>query len=468
MAIPNNATPQNITHILDRLSLGISPGDRSQVLRKGLDDYIRDQLNPDSALDSRELADKLRSLPDLSRSPVDLFQRYAAPRGASPQEKRSARLKQVKVLRQHEQARLLRALASPNQLQEVMVDFWFNHFNVFVGKRLTMLWAGDYERSAIRPHVFGKFRDLLGATAKHPAMLFYLDNWRSSDPAQKARRPFQGLNENYARELLELHTLGVEGGYTQADVENLARILTGWSIVFYGQSSRDDSGFVYVSDRHDPTRKTLFNQPVSEQGQAEGEAALDKLARHPATAQHISYKLAQHFVADEPPQRLVQQLSETFLSTDGDIRRVLSDLFESREFWSTNYTQNKFKTPYYYLLSLARAVGITTLPEEKLKRISGGMTQLGMPLYRCSTPDGYAQTQTVWLSPDAMLRRVNLAISAVNLLGRDRPKPILLAENLLKTLGEQQFSAETLDVFKSAQPDLRPAILLGSPEMMYR
>jgi len=469
MTIPSSATAQNITHVLDRLSLGISQGDRSQVQTMGLAAYIRQQLAPNSALEPRALKNRLKSFPDLTRSPVDLFNRYAPPLRATPQARQRSRLQQVQVLRQFEQARLLRALVSPNQLQEVMVDFWFNHFNVFVGKGLTMLWAGDYERSVIRPHALGKFRDLLGATAKHPAMLFYLDNWRSSDPnsRQGARGAFRGLNENYARELLELHTLGLNGGYTQADIESLARILTGWSVVHHTQYAKDNTGFVYVAERHDPARKTLLEQPILERDQAEGEAALNRLATHPATARHISNKLAQHFVADNPPQGLVQQLSETFLSTDGDIRQVLGALFESREFWQSAYTKKKYKTPYAYVLSMARAVDIGILPEEKLKRVSGGMAQLGMPLYRCRTPDGYAQTQAAWLSPDAMLRRVNLAIATINFLGADRPKPVPLTQSILDTLG-QQFSNETMEAVNSSPPYLRPAMLLGSPEMMYR
>lgn len=469
MTIPNNATPQTITHVLDRLSLGMSPGDRAQVENNGLAAYIQKQLNPTSDLEPKTLTDRLQSFPDLKRSPTDLFNRYTAPRGASPEENQSARLRQVQVLGQFEQARLLRALSSPNQLQEVMVDFWFNHFNVFIGKGLTILWAGDYERSAIRPHALGKFRDLLGATAKHPAMLFYLDNWRSSDPASKqAKGAFRGLNENYARELLELHTLGVDGGYTQADVESLTRILTGWSIVHHSQPTEDESGFIFAEGRHDPARKTLFNQPISASGLAEGEEALDRLAAHPSTARHISRKLAQYFIADDPPQRVVQQMSESFLATKGDIRQVLNTLFESREFWEPTFAQKKFRTPYTYMLAMARAVGISAPAEETLKRIGGGMAQLGMQLYRCRTPDGYAQTQSAWLSPDAMLRRVNLAIATVNMLGPDRPEPVPLTNQILDTLGRSQFSTQTLEVVNSSPPHLRPALLLASPETMYR
>ena len=467
MAVPSSATPQAITHVLERLSLGIKPGDRKQIQESGLAAYIDRQLNPRSDLDPENLKSRLQALPDLTRSPVALFDRYAAPRGASPQENRKARLQQVNVLGQFEQARLLRALASPNQLQEVMVDFWFNHFNVFI-EGIAMMWAGDYERSAIRPNALGKFRDLLGATAKHPAMLFYLDNWRNSDPeSNQARGAFRGLNENYARELLELHTLGVGGGYSQEDIENLTRILTGWSIVFHNQPAEDNTGFVFVAGRHDPTRKMLFGRAVSGAGQAEGEAALDMLATHPSTAQHISYKIAQHFIADDPPRRIVQQMSETFLTTDGDIRQVLNTLFNSREFWMPMYAQKKFRTPYSYILSMARALDVGLLSQDNLKRLTGAMAQLGMPLYRCQTPDGYAQVQSAWLSPDAMVRRVNLAIAAINMLGEDRPEHTQIVNQLLTTLGPQ-FSDETLKAINDSPPYIRPAMILGSPEMMYR
>ena len=350
-----------------------------------------------------------------------------------------------------------------------MVDFWFNHFNVSENKGLTKLWTSNYEQVAIRPHVLGKFRDLLMATAKHPAMLVYLDNWRNTDPnSPQAKGGFRGLNENYARELMELHTLGINGGYSQADVESLTRIFTGWSVITQQQPTADASGFVFVRDRHDPSDKVLLGKKITgggpDGGLREGEEALALLAQHPATARHISYKLAQYFVADDPPEGLVSQLADRFIATDGDIKAVLLKLFESDAFWREAYYQRKFKTPYQYLLSIARAVGAVSPTEQDLTRIYGFMNQLGMPLYRCQMPNGYAQVEGPWLNPDAMMRRVSLAIATVNHRPpENKPDPPALQA----TLGNQ-LSAETRAIVNDAPMHLRSALMMGSPDMMYR
>lgn len=459
---------ETITHVLDRLGFGPAPGDRQQLEQEGVESYIQRQLAGGTE-EPAVLADRLKGLSTLALSPVALFDRYAAPPRPTPEQRQNENLRRVQVLEEVERSRLLRALASPHQLQEVMVDFWFNHFNVFVGKRFTMLWVGAYEQEAIRPHALGKFRDLLGATAKHPAMSFYLDNWRNTDPASAAAKgQFKGLNENYARELLELHALGVDGGYTQADVESLTRILTGWSVVSHQQQSADGSGFVFARERHDSQDKVLLGEAIAGGGVEEGEAALDLLAQHPATARHISYKLAQHFVADTPPKALVNQLAERFTSTDGDIAAVLQTLFASDAFWQPSYYQQKFKTPYHYVLSLARARGweqANALPsDQSLKRLKGFLNQLGMPLYRCRTPDGYPQGQTTWLNAEAMLQRVSLAVAIVNIDRDNRPTPDALQE----TLGTQFWPAETWHIIESVPPGQQAALLLGSPEMMYR
>lgn len=483
-------TSQSITHVLNRLSWGARPGDRAKIERSGIDNYIQAQLNPIDISEPIALTNRLEALPTLKLSELQLFEQYAAPKDTSEEARRIVDRGRAQIYQEAVQARLLRAIDSPRHLQEVMVDFWFNHFNVFEGKDLTRIWTGAYERSAIRPHVLGKFQDLLKATAQHPAMLFYLDNWRNTDPSRdRAKGPFKGLNENYARELMELHTLGVNGGYSQADVESLARILTGWSVVRSQEPSRSSngssngsssgspsgssSGFVFSRDRHDASNKTLLGTAIAGGGLEEGEAALDLLAQHPATARHISYKLAQHFVADSPPAALVSRLAETFLTTQGDIAAVLSALFESDEFWQLDYYQRKFKTPLQYLLSLSRASDLTLPSAEHLKRLSGLLTQLGMPLYRCRTPDGYAQVEAVWLNPDAMMRRVSFAIATLNNSGNDSGngngsgKNQLTPESLLQTLG-QPFSPESLAVINSAPVHLRSALILGSPEMMYR
>ena len=455
---------QTITHVIERLSLGARPGDRTQVERMGVSAWVRQQLNPDPSIEPTSLKQRLNQLPSLSLSPAELFEQNAPPKRPSRAERSESKRRRKQVAKETIQARILRAIDSPNQLQEVMVDFWFNHFNVYMPKDMIRMWVGSYERMALRAHAFGKFRDLLGATAKHPAMQLYLDNWLNIAPnsRQGRKRSGQTLNENYARELLELHTLGVDGGYTQADVESLARILTGWDLA-RRLDSPENNGFRFESGRHDPTDKVFLGQRIAGGGVEEGEAALDILARHPSTAHHISYKLAQYFVADLPPEPLVDRLANQFLSSDGDIRSVLTMLFDSDEFWSLDHYQNKFKTPYQYLFSMARATGLTSPPDEVLKRLEGALDQLSMPLYHCRPPDGYAQVESAWLNADAMMRRTSLASAVYKLRKQNRPG----FSELLATLGDQ-FSDQTMAVLDSSPNNLQPTLILGSPEMMYR
>ena len=457
------------THILDRLSFGLSVGDRQWVERDGIDAYIQKQLNPHQLTEPAELKNRLNAFSNSNLSAVELFNRYVPPKGASSDQNKQAREKYVQVLKEAEKSRLLRSLSTPCQLQEVMVDFWFNHFNVFAGKGLVTVWTGAYEKEAIRPHALGKFRSLVGASARHPAMLFYLDNWRNADPSSRRKGGiFKGINENYARELLELHTLGIAGNYTQQDVENLAKALTGWSCIHPSQpDATDSSGFIFAAGRHDASEKVLLGEAIAPGGIEQGEAALDLLSKHPATARHISYKLAQYFVADTPPADLVEQLSRTFLASDGDIKIVLKDLFKSDAFWARSHYQNKFKTPYQYIVSMVRAVGLTSPPDEALQWMSGALGQLGMPLYRCRTPNGYAQVEDAWLNSDAMLRRVHFAIATMHLIDKDQISRPQLIEQTLETLGKD-LSANTQTVIKDAPAYLKPALLLGSPEMMYR
>ena len=464
---------QKVTHVLNRLSLGARPGDRAQVQQSGVENYIQAQLNPADLPEPAALSARIKELSTVGLSPLALFEQYAMPENPSEEKRKAIDDGRNQIYQEAIQARLLRAVESPRQLQEVLVDFWFNHFNVYESQEFTRIWTGEYEHSAIRPHVLGKFGDLLQATARHPAMLSYLDNWENTAPGSRgATGPFQGLNENYARELLELHTLGVGGGYSQSDVESLARILTGWSVVHPQQrdvdkSRYDQSGFLFVGDRHDASDKVLLGQRIAgggpEGGIEEGEAALDLLARHPATAQHISYQLAQHFVADAPPAPLVSRLAERFLSTDGDIKAVLSALFESDEFWDDAYYQRKFRTPYQYPIAMARAAGLTPPSPDNLTRLDGLIAQLGMPMYRCQTPNGYSQTEASWLNPEAMVRRVSFAISTVDIRPNEKPDPKIL----LEAIGDQ-LSPETRTVIDSAPEHDRAALILGSPEMMYR
>jgi uncharacterized protein (DUF1800 family) len=325
-------------HVLNRLGFGPRPGDIERVKKIGVERYIQEQLNPRSIPIPEPLEAKLKSLETMGRSAPQLFLEYGPPSYAAnrgdKQAAQQARQRARIIVDQAIEARLLRAIESPRQLQEVMVNFWFNHFNVFAQKGLDHLWVGSYEEEAIRPYALGRFRDLLGATAKHPAMLFYLDNWQNTAPGSPAARgQFKGLNENYARELMELHTLGVDGGYTQQDVITLAKILTGWGfrrpgqrpqalnagrrLVNLGQNATDENGFFFDANRHDNSTKIFLGRTIRSTGQAEGEEALDILAGHPSTAHFISYKLAQYFVADDPPKALTERLAKRFLETQG-------------------------------------------------------------------------------------------------------------------------------------------------------
>jgi uncharacterized protein (DUF1800 family) len=470
-------------HVLNRLGYGPAPGDLEYVQRVGIDNYIQQQLHPEHIALPETLRAKLDALDTLRLDPLQLFKEYGPPlarRGVKPDPAaiKAARERARVIVQQATQARLLRAIESPRQLEEVMVDFWFNHFNVYAGKGLDHLWVGAYEREAIRPYVFGRFRDLLGATAHHPAMLFYLDNWQNSAPGGRGKR--RGLNENYARELLELHTLGVDGGYTQDDVIAAARVFTGWTLGGPRRGGR--GGFHFDGARHDFGAKTFLGQAIDGDGKAEGEQVLDILARQPATARHISFKLAQYFVADDPPPELVVRLTQRYLGTDGDIRAVLTALFSDPVFRDRRYRANKFKTPYQYLVSAVRATG-TTVNEPRL--FAGWLMQQGMPLYGCLTPNGYKDTETAWLNPDAMTRRINLAtalasgrLSRAPSAGASIPQPVafqtdapapmpLDGKALAHTLGDR-FSPGTRAALDAAPARLRAALILGSPEFMRR
>jgi uncharacterized protein (DUF1800 family) len=379
--MPANERP---LHALNRLGFGPRPGDYEHLRAIGVDSFIEQQLRPESIPIPDSLVERIHDFRTLHMTPVALFLEFQRPimmAGKDDAARKQARQRANLIIRDAVQARLLRAIEGPRQLQEVMTAFWFNHFNVFAGKGLCSLWTGSFEEEAIRPHTMGKFRALLGATARHPAMLFYLDNWQNSAPgAPSAKGRFEGINENYARELMELHTLGVNGGYSQNDVVALAHILTGWGLAKgrgNGGAARkqplrpglfhmrrggnrfeamnpgltDGSGFYFDSKRHDFSSKTLLGHTIEGAGAAEVEHALDLLARHTATAKHLSYQLAQYFVADVPPQTLVDRMARRYLASDGEIRTVLAEMFASAEFWDRRYYRAKYKTPYEYVIS---------------------------------------------------------------------------------------------------------------------
>jgi len=541
------ARNQQAIHVLNRLAFGPRPGDIDEVNRIGADAYIQRQLERDSIPEPPELQERLTALPTLRMTPVALFEEFQEPirqaQKGDPSAKKEARHEAKIVMMEAVQARILRALLGPRQLQEVMTAFWFNHFNIFAGKGLCSIWTGAFEEEAIRPHTMGRFRDLLGATAHHPAMLFYLDNWQNTAPDAPGKHgKFDGINENYAREVMELHTLGVNGGYSQQDVIALAHILTGWSIERGGAAAQtmlkphapheqrprnyaglfpglfgfrrfqpgyggwrrqgqngpqgDQSrmrnvagqdGFMFYGRRHDYDDKMFLGRTIEGTGIGEGEEALDMLARSPATANHLSYKLAQYFVADDPPLALVQQMSARYLETDGNIRDVLEAMLRSDEFWNRGYYGNKFKTPYEYAISAARATGAEVF---NVNPLAGAMAALGMPLYGCQTPDGYKNTRDAWLNPDAMMLRLSFATAlgkghlqlehpvdadpahplapavrsaAFAAEGRPAPEPMQLA----LTVGDL-FSPRTAEVIENAPPALRAPLILGSPEFMMR
>ena len=449
-------------HALNRLAFGPRPGDIEELRRGGVDSYIARQLDPTSIPEPPELSERIGSLRTLRMTPVELFLEFQQPiRQAAKGDldaKKAARHEARQVIMEAVEARVVRAVYGVRHLQEVMTAFWFDHFNVFAGKGLCSIWTGAFEEEAIRPHTMGRFRDLLGATAQHPAMLFYLDNWQNTAPDSPGKHgKFDGINENYAREVMELHTLGVNGGYRQNDVIALAHILTGWGLQKRGGqmgraqmdggemhakqnfSARDfqprprglfglfgfrprrpldqartpsargtanQYGFLFDPARHDFAAQTFLDHAIPSGGIDQGEAALDLLARSPVTANHLCYQLAQYFVADDPPPPLVKRMAQRYVATDGHIREVLALMFASDEFWDRRNYGIKFKTPYEYVISAVRAAGV---PLVNVLPLAGTMAQLGMPLYGCQTPDGYKNTREAWLNPDAMMTRLSFA-----------------------------------------------------------
>ncbi|HUB31005.1 MAG TPA: DUF1800 domain-containing protein [Terracidiphilus sp.] len=316
--------------------------------------------------------------------------------------------------------RLTRDIYSTAQLQEVMTDFWMNHFNVYLRKNETMpYYLVSYERDVIRPLALGKFEDLLEATAHSPAMLLYLDNSESIGPdsfaAERAKmaadrragnqkRAREGLNENYARELMELHTVGVNGGYTQADVTQVARILTGWTV----ERPQRGGGFEFDPNRHEPGTKVALGQKFKDQGEMEGRELLHFLATRPATAQFISRKLAIRFVSDDPPQSLVDRLAKTYLTSGGDISAMLRTLYHSPEFWSASVYRAKVKTPIEFVVSALRA---SDAQVDNLRPVANELRNLGMPLYQCVPPTGYNWQASTWVSTGALVDRMNFSLN---------------------------------------------------------
>jgi uncharacterized protein (DUF1800 family) len=492
-AVPAKPDDKTILHVLNRIGFGARPGDLERVRRQGLASYIDDQLRPET-IDDTAMQGRLAPLATLQLSSRGLAADYFAPalmarRAANAQqppdpamtdappartpEQMAAQRKARQVLIELSEQKILRAAFSDRQLEEVMVDFWFNHFNVFAGKGATANHLTSYERDAIRPLVFGKFRDLLGATAKSPAMLFYLDNWQSagparSDPRADARRPFmtnrppprsRGLNENYGRELMELHTLGVDGGYTQQDVVNVARAFTGWTI----DQPRLGGDFRFDERRHDDGEKVVLGHKIKPGGgQSDGERVLDILASHPSTATFIATKLARRFVSDTPPPALVTRAAARFRETDGNIREVVRTIITSPEFFAPAAYRAKVKTPFEFVVSTIRATGSEVADAEALVQ---AVRQLGMPLYMCQPPTGYADRADAWINTGALLNRMNFALQLVG--GRMRGVRTGSAPASDALAGDVS-AATAATIAKAADPRQTAALTLGSPEFQRR
>jgi uncharacterized protein (DUF1800 family) len=374
-------------------------------------------------------------------------------------------------------SKMLRAVESTRQLGEEMDDFWFNHFNVYYEKGADRFLIPQYEREAIRPHIFGQFRDLLEATAKSPAMLFFLDNFESVRPDidanDKKRKVKRGLNENYGRELMELHTLGVNGGYTQKDVTEVARCFTGWGI----QEPRKGGGFFYNDKLHDKGEKIVLGHVIAAGGGIDdGEQVLDILARHPSTAHFISKQLAQRFVADNPPEALVHRMAQTFLATNGSIREVMKTMLDSKEFWSEGAYRAKVKSPFEMVASSARALDAHVIDAWAL---AGQVGTLGEPLYRKLEPTGYSNLSSEWVNSAALLGRMNFALQLaqdhvesvkvdVSRFGDD---PSAVAKILMfRAMSPQTRAAidKALEDKKQKNPAIVAALVIGSPDFQKR
>jgi len=460
-AAPPQTDDATIAHVLNRLGYGARPGDIEKVRQAGVINYIEQQLHPERIADSA-LEARLEPFTTLQISQSALAREYFMPaQQAKRQQKRAqtqndndndpategakpvqrmqlspALMKARQVMVELNEQKLLRATYSERQLQEVLTDFWFNHFNVYAAKGADRQFLTAYERDVIRPNVLGSFDTLLGAVAHSPAMLFYLDNWMSTDPnglhltgrdemrqrnrtrmlgvrrpdlaeqvqQQQKNRP-TGLNENYGRELMELHTLGVDGGYTQQDVVEVARAFTGWTI----DRPRLGGEFKFDPRMHDPGEKHVLGHTIKAGGgESDGEQVLRILASHPSTAKFIATKLARRFVGDEPPPALVNRAAKRFLDTKGDLREVVRTIVESPEFFAPEAQRAKVKTPLEFVVSALRASSADVRSGIGLIR---ALQQLGMPLYQAQPPTGYAESTDTWMNAGGLVNRMNFAVA---------------------------------------------------------
>ena len=434
-------------HALNRLAYGPRPGEVDSVAKIGVMRWIDQQLDPDH-IDDKAMQQRERQFKILGYDREDLAERYhdvqrerqRLQRESAPPDPLSASRRGGTGVRvrsefrelggELQQLAIVRATLSERQLREVMVDFWTNHFNVFVGKGADRFLLPSYIEQTIRPRALARFEDLLIATAESPAMLFYLDNAQSVAPGSSpprpppnlfARRRFgmnempeerreaqrrrpTGINENYARELLELHTLGVDGGYTQQDIIEVARIFTGWSI----EPPDRGAGFVFRDWAHDHGTKHAFGLTFHDDGKDEGIRLLKFLANQPATLHHVSAKLCMRFVADDPPDGCIHAAVVAWQKTRGDMRAVLRAIFTSPDFWDARAVRSKVKTPFEFVVSAARAI---SADPDSTPRLAQMVARLGEPLYQQPAPTGYAETEAHWVNSGALLARMNAAVA---------------------------------------------------------
>ncbi len=377
-------------YLLSRAGYGPRPGDVDRVLQQGPTRWIEEQLSPGP---DPELETRLSSYSTLGLSTARILALVAA----------DPRVGAV-VVDELVSAKIVRAVHGKNQLEEVLVDFWFNHFNVFVNDAFVRYSITSYERDAIRPHVLGRFRDLLAAAALHPAMLYYLDNYLNTAPRRVGDRVVGGINENQGRELLELHTVGVDAGYTQADVVAASRCLTGHGI----DDTTTGGNYVFRPARHDEDAKQVFGLSVPAGGGAgDVEKLLDHLAGHPATARFLARKLAERFVSDDPPAAVVDRLAAVFQRTGGDLREVTRALFGSAEFWAEAFATRKPRTAFEFAVASLRASGAEVANPRAVRQ---AISDMGQPLYACNPPTGYSNRGDDWLNPSSQLYRMNFAL----------------------------------------------------------
>ena len=484
---------EQVSHVLGRLTFGPRPGDRDRVREVGVSQWMERQLHPETIPDTAmESMLRLFTVHDSSvmalvrtNPPQNIFiNKLRAQRGVAAGDQfamtaeDSAAYKAIQdrtnsLYNEVSASRVLRAQLSDRQLLEVMTDFWENHFSVFAGKMPTRFTLLEYDRDLIRPRALGKFRDLLGAVAKSPAMLFYLDNFQSAADSlhltvnefaqwkKSGVRPTphrkNGPNENYGRELMELHTLGVDGGYSQQDVINVARALTGWTIDKAGEGG----GFIFRPGAHDAEEKTVLGHRIpAGRGIDDGEEVLDIVARHPATARFIALKIARRLVADTPSAALVTRAAATFRRTDGDIREVVRTIITSPEFFSRSAYRAKVKTPFEYVVSMRRV--LDALPDTT-PRTAQAIARLGQPLWGKLTPNGWPDSGDQWVNTGAILDRVNFAAQMGS--GRFPDAPIEIwpgwRELSLATFDHQVDGVIRYVLGGQASPDTRGILVSG-------